>query len=137
LPDRDATSVANWLKRHRTIQIVSRDRAGVYAEGIAHGAPQAMQVADRWHLLKNLGDTIERALTPCQQDIREVARSLGTRTPLLPRRQSRRIRTARQRCHERNSSKRSGVKYGSRATKQSCSIIETEWQYARLRALRH
>ncbi|WP_338861955.1 ISL3 family transposase [Mycetohabitans rhizoxinica] len=76
LPDRDATSVANWLTRNRAIRIVSRDRAGVYAEGITRGAPQAIQVADRWHLLKNLGDAIERALSRCQRPIREVARSL-------------------------------------------------------------
>ncbi|WXK40745.1 transposase (plasmid) [Mycetohabitans rhizoxinica] len=76
LPDCDATSVANWLTRNRAIRIVSRDRAGVYAEGITRGAPQAIQVADRWHLLKNLGDAIERALSRCQRPIREVARSL-------------------------------------------------------------
>ncbi|WP_235090426.1 ISL3 family transposase [Mycetohabitans sp. B3] len=76
LPNRDATSVANWLTGNRAIRIVSRDRAGVYAEGITRGAPQAIQVADRWHLLKNLGDAIERALSRCQRPIREVARSL-------------------------------------------------------------
>lgn len=84
LPDRDATSMANWLKRHRAIRIVSRDRAGAYAEGIARGAPQAMQVAGRWHLLKNLGDTVERALSRCQRDIRDVARSLGNQDVALP-----------------------------------------------------
>jgi transposase len=63
LPDRDATTVASWLSRYPTIRIVSRDRAGVYAQGIARGAPQAIQVADRWHLLKNLGEAVERVLT--------------------------------------------------------------------------
>lgn len=76
LSDRDATSVANWLLRNRAIRIGSRDRAGVYAEGIARGAPQAIQVADRWHLLKNLGQAIERALNRCQRDIRELACAL-------------------------------------------------------------
>ena len=76
LPDRDATSVANWLTGNRAIRIVSRDRAGVYAKGITRGTPQAIQVADRWHLLKHLGDAIERALSRCQRPIREVARSL-------------------------------------------------------------
>ncbi|MCG1040719.1 MULTISPECIES: transposase [Burkholderiaceae] len=47
LPDRDATSVANWLTGNRAIRIVSRDRAGVDAEGITRSAPQAIQVADR------------------------------------------------------------------------------------------
>ncbi|WP_323074035.1 transposase [Mycetohabitans endofungorum] len=47
LPDRDATSVANWLTGNRAIRIVSRDRAGIDAEGITRGAPQAIQVAGR------------------------------------------------------------------------------------------
>ncbi|MCG1042725.1 transposase [Mycetohabitans sp. B8] len=77
LPDRDATSVANWLTGNRAIRIVSRDRAGIDTEGITRGAPQTIQVADRWYLLKHLGDAIERALSRCQRPIREVARSLN------------------------------------------------------------
>lgn len=59
LPDREAESVKQWLSAHPEIEVVSRDRTGAYAEGAAQGAPQAQQIADRWHLCKNLGDAVE------------------------------------------------------------------------------
>jgi transposase len=60
IEDREAGSVSAWLKRHPEIQIVARDRGGVYAEAAAKGAPQAVQVADRWHLLKNATEAVQR-----------------------------------------------------------------------------
>ncbi len=59
LPDREAESVKQWLSAHPEIEVVSRDRAGAYADGAAQGAPQAQQIADRWHVCKNLGDAVE------------------------------------------------------------------------------
>lgn len=60
LEDREAGSVSAWLKRHPEIRIVARDRGGAYAEAAAKGAPQAVQVADRWHLLKNATEVVQR-----------------------------------------------------------------------------
>lgn len=62
LEDRNATTLAEWLKKHPEIKIISRDRSKEYARAASEGAPQARQVADRWHLLVNLSDVIEKWL---------------------------------------------------------------------------
>jgi Transposase and inactivated derivatives len=63
LRDRTIPSTADWLQRHPSVEVISRDRGGVYAEAARLGAPQAIQVADRWHLLQNFGDALELLLT--------------------------------------------------------------------------
>jgi transposase len=62
LADREAESVQRWMAAHPEIEVVSRDRGGVYIDGATQGAPQATQVADRWHILSNLGDAVEEFL---------------------------------------------------------------------------
>jgi transposase len=62
LPERSAESLAEWLANNPTVSVISRDRSGLYAEGAASGAPDAQQVADRFHLIVNLSAAIERAL---------------------------------------------------------------------------
>lgn len=58
LNDRSAETLAEWLKAYPEIKIVSRDRAKAYSKGIRQGAPKAIQVADRFHLLQNLAGTL-------------------------------------------------------------------------------
>jgi transposase len=75
LPTRDAAAVAEWLRCHPTVKVVSRDRAGAFADAIAKGAPSASQVTDRWHLLNNLLETLVASLERHRGAIREVRES--------------------------------------------------------------
>ena len=59
LPERSADSVAQWLDQHPGITVVSRDRSELYARGITQGAPGAVQVVDRFHLVSNLREALE------------------------------------------------------------------------------
>jgi transposase len=77
LPDREAGTLSAWLKAHPGIEVVSRDRSRAYASGITEGAPEAVQVADRWHLLKNLCEALE-------QFLKRVLPARGRRAPKPP-----------------------------------------------------
>lgn len=78
LPDRTTETAAAWMQAHPEIDIVSRDRGGDYAAAARKGAPQARQVADRFHLAQNLTDRIETILARCLADLRKESRQ---RTP--------------------------------------------------------
>jgi len=73
LPDRTAETLAAWLCGRPEVMVVTRDRARAYAEGIRQGAPQALQVADRFHLVKNVTDALERYLTRQHAALRRAA----------------------------------------------------------------
>ena len=76
LPDRSAESTAEWLRSHPGTEIVSRDRASLYAQAAKTAAPQAIQVADRWHLLHNLTEAFIGALVPHHRLLSETAQAL-------------------------------------------------------------
>lgn len=117
LPDRAVESAVAWLKARPQITTIARDRAGVYAEAAAQGAPQATQVADRWHLLHNLAEVLEEFLLHHRAALREAARDPvssaagvaqalapsdpGPLTPTRPRQGQQRAAEASRQRHER------------------------------------
>lgn len=70
LPDREIATVAAWLAAHRGIRVVSRDRGGGYGEAAARALPDAIQVADRWHLMENASSTFLEAVAKSMKPIR-------------------------------------------------------------------
>ncbi|MEM7033698.1 MAG: ISL3 family transposase [Chloroflexota bacterium] len=87
LPDRKPETVAAWFDRHAQPKIVVRDRSAQYAQGVRLGAPGAIQVADRWHLLKNLWDVVERCLRSYQssQEIDQITPTQAGHRDRFPR----------------------------------------------------
>jgi transposase len=73
LPDRTPQTVQTWLKTHPSIEVITRDRSHEYANACTAGAPQAQQVLERWHLLKNLREALENLLRRSPQEIAAVA----------------------------------------------------------------
>lgn len=82
LPDAEAKTVIEWLKGHSGITVVSRDRSASYGDAITRGAPQAQQVADRWHLLKNLREALEQVLTSYRKCLTLKVREPSPELPL-------------------------------------------------------
>jgi len=79
LAGRETTIVTSWLRQHPSVEIVARDRAGAYSEAVRVANPGAQQVADRWHLLTNLREAVERLLVRRAASLREAAGTPGER----------------------------------------------------------
>jgi transposase len=82
LDDATAEDFSRWLKAHPGVEVISRDRGGAFAEGGRDGAPDAIQIADRFHLLKNLGDAVEDYLARIHRQLPPQPDSLKTPAPL-------------------------------------------------------
>jgi transposase len=81
LPDRAEETLQAWLQTHPEIEILSRDRAGEYAAAARKGAPQAQQVADRFHLLLNLRDSLKKLMERKQAWLPEVEEDVSDGIP--------------------------------------------------------
>jgi transposase len=73
LDERTADAFASWLRRHPGVQVIVRDRAGAYAEGARQGAPAAVQVADRFHLVANASDALDEVIRNRRRRVEDVA----------------------------------------------------------------
>ena len=110
LPDRTAETFATWLRGHPGVEVIARDRSTEYARGATDGAPTALQVADRWHVLKNLSYALERMLGRLHAELAHLPEPPpvgGSPTPPTPpllralRLPSRREQTIRQAARDR------------------------------------
>jgi transposase len=148
LEDRTAPTLAAWLKDQPQLEVVCSDRSTEYARGIALGAPQATAVADRWHLLKNLREALERLLDHHQRELRDItlpvvrregdvgtAEKAGTSTR-LPAKRSLRERAVRQGRRERRRARFEAVR-AMRAEGVSLAAIARHFGLSRTTVARY
>jgi transposase len=81
-PERSAQVVEQWLKEHPGVEVITRDRSNEYADGASRGAPDAVQVADRFHLLQNVREMLQRVLERHQAALQAATTRALTGEPL-------------------------------------------------------
>lgn len=126
LPDRSVETVSAWFEQHPSREIVSRDRSSEYAAAISQGAPQALQVADLWHIGKNLAESVSTLLARCRAEIRR-----GLQKQTLPEQEREEVLPVQE--EERRPTRSRSVEQGQlarRAQKQDCyeQVIELHRQ---------
>lgn len=72
LPDRKSDTLSEWLQKHPGVEIISRDRALAYKQGASEGAPDAIQIADRFHILENLAEALEKTFRSNVRELKEA-----------------------------------------------------------------
>jgi transposase len=127
LPGRDGTAVEAWLKAHPKVEVITRDRWAAYANAATAGAPQATQVADRFHLLTNLREAVERVIARVHPLIRaEVAAAPvpPSPAPAAPPRPPSAGEQARQAKRRARTARRERVRV---LRGQGCSVRDIAW----------
>jgi transposase len=81
LPERSADSFARWLGLHPEVEVITRDRSSLYADGGRQGASSAVPITDRYHLVSNLSEAVERDVQQLQIDARKQLAQSEARKP--------------------------------------------------------
>lgn len=84
LAERSGEEFSRWLKLHPGVQVIARDRSGPYGWGATAGAPHALQVADRFHLLCNLREALVRTLERYRPELKKAAQAAAVSQPQPP-----------------------------------------------------
>ncbi len=142
LPDRTAETAEAWLRAHPEVEIVSRDRGGNYAAAAKKGVPQAQQVADKFHLLKNLRDKLKDFLARKQKWLPEaeeassdgVPRRAQGKSPQSP--GSQQEDEEKQFRHMPQAGRRSSRQSGTLSAAERRSQVSRANRYARYEAVR-